>query len=261
MTPSISKSKSGCPIFDKMRGRRQFFDIPDTMNTAEQINREGRKRLYPSIGNPSWLVLDRRRKILQGWLNRIPAASLHVLDVGGRIQPYRPLLADRLSSYVAVDLRRTHLTNVVGSAEQLPFGAERFDLVICTQVLQYVPDPQAAIREMARVLKPGGHLFLSVPSACPTDAAEECWRFLPAGLRHLLSPFQEIAIAPEGGSVSGFFRTSNLCLNMFVRYPAVRVLYQHSLSPLLNLTGAVLDAFSGGRNQQFTVNYSVLAKK
>jgi len=184
-----------------------------------------------------------------------------VLDIGGRIQPYRPLFADRLHSYVALDLRRTHLTNVIGNAEQLPFGAERFDLVICTQVLQYVPNPQTAIREMARVLKPGGHLFLSVPSACPTDAEEECWRFLPAGLRHLLSPFQEIEIAPEGGSVSGFFRTSNICLNMFVRYPAVRVLYQHTLSPLLNLTGAVLDVLSGGRNQQFTVNYSVLAKK
>jgi SAM-dependent methyltransferase len=233
----------------------------DIIETPEQVQRDASERLYPRLTNPNWLVLNRRRKILQGWLNRIPVAGLHVLDVGGRIQPYRPLLADRLSSYVAVDLRRTHLTNVIGSAEQLPFRAERFDLVVCTQVLEYVSDPHAAIREMARVLKPGGHLFLSVPSACPTDAAEECWRFLPGGLRHLLASFQEIEIAPEGGSVSGFFRTSNICLNMFVRYPAVRVLYQHTLSPLLNLMGVVLDAASGGRNQQFTVNYSVLAKK
>jgi SAM-dependent methyltransferase len=233
----------------------------DIIETPEQVQRDASERLYPRLTNPNWLVLNRRRKIFQGWLDRIPVAGLHVLDVGGRIQPYRPLLADRLSSYVAVDLRRTHLTDVIGSVEQLPFRAERFDLVVCTQVLEYVSDPHTAIREMARVLKPGGLLFLSVPSACPTDAAEECWRFLPGGLRHLLAPFQEIEIAPEGGSVSGFFRTSNICLNMFVRYPALRVLYQHTLSPLLNLMGAVLDSVSGGRNQQFTVNYSVLAKK
>ena len=233
----------------------------EIIETPEQVQRDASERLYPRLTNPNWLVLNRRRKILQGWLNRIPVAGLHVLDVGGRIQPYRPLLADRVSSYVAVDLRRTHLTNVIGSAEQLPFRAERFDLVVCTQVLEYVSDPHAAIREMARVLKPGGHLFLSVPSACPTDAAEEYWRFLPSGLRYLLAPFKEIEIAPEGGSVSGFFRTSNICLNMFVRYPAVRVLYQHTMSPMLNLAGVALDAVSGGRNQQFTVNYSVLAKK
>jgi ubiquinone/menaquinone biosynthesis C-methylase UbiE len=217
--------------------------------------------LYPSITNPSWLVLDRRRRIFERWLSRIPPAGLKVLDVGGRVQPYRPLLAGRVASYVAVDLRRTHLTNVVGSAEQLPFPDNRFDLAICTQVLQYISDPQAAIREISRVLKPGGHLFLSAPSACPSDADEECWRFLPAGLRHLLSPFREIEIVPEGGSVAGLFRTSNICLSIFARYRFVRLLHQYSLSPILNVTGALFDAVSGGRNHQFTANYSVLARK
>lgn len=231
------------------------------METAEQITIQGRQRLHPSLTNPSWLVLNKRRKILERWLTRFPSGGLMILDVGGRVQPYRSLLASRISSYTAVDLRRTHLTNVVGSAEHLPFEEQCFDVVICTQVLQYVPNPQCAIHEIVRVLKPGGYLFLSVPSACPADADEECWRFLPAGLRHLLSPFREIEIVPEGSSVLGFFRTTNLCFNMFVRYRGVRALYQSSVSPVLNLTGAILERLSGGRNQQFTVNYSVLARK
>ncbi len=43
-----------------------------------------------------------------------------------------------------------------GSAEELPFGDHSFDLVYCQQGLQFVPDKPAAVREMRRVLTPGG---------------------------------------------------------------------------------------------------------
>ena len=231
------------------------------MESVEQIVRESRSRLHPAITNPSWLVLDKRRKLFEGWKNRALGNHLHVLDVGGRVQPYRPLLEGRLASYIAVDLRRTYLTNVIGSAEQLPFASESFDLVICTQVLQYIPEPRRAINEMARVLRPGGYLFLSVPSACPADATEECWRFLPGGLRHLLSPFTHVEILPEGGSIAGLFRTVNYCFSIFCRYPLLRRLYMYTLTPFLNVTAAVLESVLGARNQQFTVNYTVFAQK
>jgi SAM-dependent methyltransferase len=231
------------------------------METLEQVTREGQRRLHPSITDPSWLILEKRRRIFEDWLNRLPARGLNVLDVGGRIQPYRPLIANSLGSYVSVDLRRTPLTEVVASAEQLPFPANSFDLVICTQVLQYIPEPKQALCEMARVIKPGGYIFLSVPSACPTDADEECWRFFPAALRHLLTPFREIEIVAEGSSVTGFFRTANVCFSLFARYPVLRSLCKYSLFPLLNLMGAGLERLYGGGNQQFTPNYSVLARK
>lgn len=43
-----------------------------------------------------------------------------------------------------------------GSAEQLPFGDDVFDVVVCVDVLEHVEDPQVAIAEMSRVLRPGG---------------------------------------------------------------------------------------------------------
>ena len=49
----------------------------------------------------------------------------------------------------------------VGSAEHLNFGNEVFDLVMCTDVLVHVDDPRVVLREMLRVLKPGGRLFFS----------------------------------------------------------------------------------------------------
>jgi len=231
------------------------------METLDTVNREGRKRLYPSLTNPSWLVLRRRREIFQKWLARLNARELDVLDVGGRIQPYRPLLEGRLRRYVAVDLLRTPLVNIVAHGEQIPLASEQFDLVVCTQVLEYVAEPAAVIAEIHRVLKPGGWLWLSVPSVCPRDADHECWRFLPASLWHLLSEFGKVDVVPEGGSVLGFFRAINVCLNILARYPVVRSVFRYTVFPVVNLVGVLCDSLSRSSNDQFAANYSAFALK
>ena len=234
------------------------MDRPPTLNEA---TREGRERLFPPLTNPNWLVLRERRKIFHRWLAQLSSNPLDVLDVGGRIQPYRPLISQPVRRYVAVDLRSTPLVTVVACGQQLPLRDAQFDLVICTQMLEYIAQPSLVINEIHRVLKPGGALLLSVPSACATDAEEECWRFLPQALRHLLAAFTRVELAAEGGSVAGFFRTVNTCFDIFARYPSARSVYRHTFCPLVNLTGALLEKFSGSRNQQFAVNYSVLAEK
>ena len=61
----------------------------------------------------------------------------------------RPVLAD------------VHI--VQGDGEQLAFADDLFDLVICTETLEHVPDDRAILRELVRVLQPGGVLVVSVP--------------------------------------------------------------------------------------------------
>lgn len=227
--------------------------------TLEQVQKTGRERLYPSLTNPSWLVLRKRRELFQRWLSALLPAHPVVLDVGGRIQPYLPMLPG--VNYVAIDLRCTPLVTVVAHAEQIPFSSERFDLVLCTQMLEYAPDPQRVISEIHRVLKPGGALILSVPAVFPRDADEDRWRFLPAGIRQLLAGFSEIEIASEGGSITGLFRTVNVCLYMFAKYSPIRAILSHSIIPLLNLTGLGLEKLADSRNDTFAVNYSAIARK
>ncbi len=60
-----------------------------------------------------------------------------------------------------------------GDALRLPFATHRFDRVICSEVLEHVADPELATAELARVLKPGGLLAVSVP----TPATEWAYRF------------------------------------------------------------------------------------
>jgi SAM-dependent methyltransferase len=243
-----------------LRGQELFKERMEKQETSNEAMRQGNDRLYPSLANPNWLVLRARRSIFEGWSKRMSAINMNVLDVGGRIQPYRQLIANRSRQYIAVDLRNTPLVDVTAQAQSLPFRDGYFDLAICTQMLEYAPDPSSVIAEILRVLKPGGNLWLSVPSAAP-DPGDELWRMLPAGLRILLSSFRRVEIVPEGGSVAGLFRSMNVCLDIFVRYQAIRLLYRYTLCPLVNLTGAILEKASGGRNQQFTANYSVLAEK
>jgi SAM-dependent methyltransferase len=231
------------------------------METLDAVNREGRERLDPGLTNPSWLVLRKRREIFQNWLDRLRSRDLVILDVGGRIQPYRPLLEGRVRGYVAVDPLHTPLVNIVARAEHLPLTSGSFDLVICTQVLQYISQPSVVIAEIHRVLKPGGSLLLSVPSACPRDADHECWRFLPAVLRQLLANFEKVEVVPEGGSITGFFRSINACFSIFARFPQVRLLFRYTVFPVVNVLGMLAEKMSGSHNDQFAANYSVYAKK
>lgn len=54
----------------------------------------------------------------------------------------------------------THL--VTGLAEKLPFRDESFDIILCINVLDHVMEPQAALREIERIIAPKGLLFLDV---------------------------------------------------------------------------------------------------
>jgi ubiquinone/menaquinone biosynthesis C-methylase UbiE len=53
------------------------------------------------------------------------------------------------------------------SAEALPLGDATFDVVLCQMGLQFFPDRQGALREMQRVLRPGGRVVLNVPGPTP----------------------------------------------------------------------------------------------
>jgi SAM-dependent methyltransferase len=226
----------------------------------EHVKQESRARLHPSLRNPNWLILRRRRQIFEAGLDRLPGSALCVLDIGGRLQPYRPLLGTRTKRYVAVDLQMTPLVNVGAAAEALPFQDAQFDFVICTQVFEYLPDPGQAVAEIKRVLRQGGVLFLSAPSVFLRDHDKEYWRFLPESLRYLLREFETVEVIPEGNSLTGFFRTCNVFLMAFFRPRILGPMWQWTFVPFLNVVGCMLQKL-GGQNTDFTANYSVWARK
>ena len=75
----------------------------------------------------------------------------------------------------ARELARAHATNVnftVGEAQELPFPDEAFDIVVAVTILCFVEDATPVFKEIARVLKPGGHLIIGELGRWSTWAAE-----------------------------------------------------------------------------------------
>ncbi|HQA37341.1 MAG TPA: methyltransferase domain-containing protein [Kiritimatiellia bacterium] len=91
-----------------------------------------------------------------------------LLDVGGGTGYLASCVAERYARVVVADLspgmlsvaRGRKLETVEASALALPFKAEEFDAVVCTDALHHIKQIERAVSEMCRVLKPGGTLLI-----------------------------------------------------------------------------------------------------
>jgi SAM-dependent methyltransferase len=78
----------------------------------------------------------------------------------------------RLMLQEYLERKGAHWRTIVADINQLPFPNNYFDIVICSEILEHIPDHQAAAAEVTRVLKPGKHLVVSVPRFFPERI---CW--------------------------------------------------------------------------------------
>jgi ubiquinone/menaquinone biosynthesis C-methylase UbiE len=131
------------------------------------------------IGTGLNLAFYDRRKVAQ-LVGVDPAAQMHAL-------------AQRRSIRAGMQVELVTL-----SAERLPLASASFDNVVCTYTLCSIPDPHAALREMRRVLKPGGKLFYAEHGLAPDakvarhQARIEPWWSKIAGGCHLTRNVPEL---------------------------------------------------------------------
>jgi len=134
----------------------------------------------------------------------VPYVKGRLLDVGCGQRPYEKTFFAGASEYVGADYQTDRSRpDVVCSAVEMPVPNESFDTVTCTEVLEHVPDPLRALREMHRVLKPGGHLILTTPMYWPRhDLPYDFFRYPYDGLLHLVkeSGFELVKLFNRGRS-------------------------------------------------------------
>jgi len=171
------------------------------------------------------------------------------------------LFGNRVGKYLACDILKTELVDVIGSGEVLPFASNTFDVIIATQVFEYFAQPQRAAEGIYDALKPGGVLLMSVASLAPRFVDEELWRFTSGGVRATLAQFRTVEVMPETSSLGGLLRTANLGLHTFSHFSMLRKLYEITVCPCLNLAGMPLEYARFTQNDQFAPNYCVLAVK
>lgn len=128
-----------------------------------------------------------------------------LLDMGCGNQPYAYLFPTA-TRYVGIDLPPppgvSRCADLWGSGLRLPFASERFDTVLCAQVLEHVPRPELLIAQAFRVLKAGGQLILTAPQTWGLhEEPQDYYRFTKYGLQYLLESagFQVQSIEARGG--------------------------------------------------------------
>ncbi len=131
--------------------------------------------LYDTWVNPLFWTLDMRSQALA--LARLDARDLKTVDVGagtgfategivGQVDARHVTLLDQSPHQLARARRKPALAEcriVEGDAEALPFGTDEFDRYVSCGSIEYWPDPQAAIAEAYRVVRPGGVALIVGP--------------------------------------------------------------------------------------------------
>ena len=111
----------------------------------------------------------------------------------------------------------TRVELVEGQAEALPFADASFDALTFTYLLRYVDDPRSTMRELARVVRPGGRVASLEFGVPPRAAARAAWRFYTAvGL-----PVLGRIASPEWGEVGRFLGPS--ITGFYERHPLERI--------------------------------------
>lgn len=121
-------------------------------------------------------------RLVKDYVGEAPGLGGDVLEIGcgrGEFSAWLATHLPRRGRRVAADFsatavsraRRTlreqdagSVTCVIADIQALPFPTETFDVVVSCETIEHVPDPGQAVRELARVLRSGGHLILTTPN-------------------------------------------------------------------------------------------------
>jgi SAM-dependent methyltransferase len=213
----------------------------------------------PSIRDWAYLDCRRRAELIAEEAAKLPRRVNNLLDVGGQGKPYAVFFADCVAHHYVLDVSPGASVDVVGDARQMPFPDASMDVVLITQVLEHVAEPIAVIGEIRRVLKPGGSLFLSVPSIFPQHGYPgDYWRYMPQGLQWILRDFHNVIVTGEAGTVPSIFLVVNVYLQLLTGpWPWLQKLIGWTICPLNNLAGLLAGKIY--RGNQFASNYFVVA--
>lgn len=189
--------------------------------------------------HPQWFAYLQERRRLR-WAAKVARGA--ILDVGSaeeRIEPMLPTGCD----YFALDYPGSAYAarpDVFGHAQHLPFRDGSFDTVLLMEVLEHLPDPGAALKEVGRVLRPAGRVVLSAPFLYPIhDAPGDFRRWTVHGLEQLST---DAGFSFERPALRGSpLQTGALLFNLGLAWQATHVGGWRK-APMIALTAAIVPA-------------------
>lgn len=169
-------------------------------------------------------------------MKRIFTEKKTILDIGGglRIDPernnrfdkhvqwLRPYLAN--VEYKILDKVPEYHPDIVGDIHALPCADESIDAIICVSVLEHIENPQLAVKEMYRVLKPGGFCYVYAPFLYYYHPMKgyykDFFRFTRDGLDYLFRDFSSVEYVGLRGALETIVHLLPYTASCILKIPA-----------------------------------------
>lgn len=128
---------------------------------------------------------------------------------------------------VAVDNLPSNSSFIETKVPPLPFKDEEFDCVVSFQVIEHIRDDKHFVREVLRVLKPGGKFIVTTPNR-PMSLTRNPWHvreYRPEQLKELLSGFTSVRCLGVGGNerVCAYYEKNRESVNRIMRFDVLRM--------------------------------------
>ena len=176
----------------------------------------------------------------------IPALKGRLLDAGCGKMPYKIYLLNNsaISEYVGLDIESALIydegikPDYTWDGKIMPFDDSSFDCCIATELLEHCPEPEIVLREVYRVLKPGGVLFFTVPFVWNLhEVPYDEYRYTPFSLERYLknSGFTGATIKATGGWHAAMAQMMGLWVRRAPISAMYRILFSILAKPIMKL--------------------------
>jgi SAM-dependent methyltransferase len=197
-------------------------------------------------------------------LNVSRFANGRLLDIGCGKMPYKTIFKNKVTEYIGIDIN-SEVADIKEDFLKSKIVNSSFDTVLCTQVLEHTPEPQAFLNKINKVLKKNGMLILTVPfTGSLHEIPHDYFRYTKYGLEYMLGKagFKVIYLKEEGNWISAIGQDTIFYLEssfnrFFLKYP--KRLAQLSIQMLVRIFSYLPERLT--KSSCSHINYIIAAKK
>lgn len=219
-------------------------------------NSPKKKYLSPAIYSQYQITLPLIKLIARG----------NLIDLGCGNMPFRAFIERQVTAYHGLDkFPTTPSVTYEADIQNMSIIADQsYDVALCIEVLEHVPNPRLAIREVRRILRLGGNAIITVPHLSRLhDEPYDYYRYTKYGLEYLLSSegLKVIQLVKRGGIFSFLgHQLSTILVGIAWGVPGLRQLVWWINSWLVTRLCFNLDAIFDKRGI-FAMGYTVVAER